>query len=266
MMTIELRAYTDPTSELSWAAEPQLRRLLWELGDQITVRWVMTGVARTLEPADHQRLLAAWLDVAAESGMPVDPRLWLENPIASSYPACQALIAAREQGPDAAGRYLRRLREALFCERKRIDHADALVAEAGPAGIDRERFTVDLRSHAITEAFGADLDEVRAGGEPIPTPSYAFVGADDERHELRGPQTYEALLAAAVATGATARQDAATPDAARLITHFGRIATVEIAAITARPRPVLEAELWTLAREWRIKPVNVLTGTLWEPS
>jgi predicted DsbA family dithiol-disulfide isomerase len=265
MMTIELRAYTDPTSERAWAAEPQLRRLLWQLGDQVTVRWVMTGFARQLEPPDHQRHLAAWLGVAADSGMPLDPRLWLENPIASSYPACQAVIAAREQGAEATGRYLRRLREALFCERKRIDHADALIAEAGPAGINRERFAIDLRSHAITEAFGGDLDEVRAGDEPIPTPSYAFIDADGQRRDLRGPQTYEALLEAAAASGATpAQRDA--PDAMALITHFGRIATAEIAAITERPRPVVEAELWALARDWRVKPIPVLTGTLWEPS
>jgi hypothetical protein len=31
-----------------------------------------------------------------------------------------------------------------------------------------------------------------------------------------------------------------------------------------RPRPVIEAELWGLAREWRLRPVRVLTGTLWE--
>ena len=197
--------------------------------------------------------------------MPLDPRLWLENPISSSYPACQAVIAAREQGAAAAGRYLRRLREALFCERKRIDHADALIAEAGPAGIDRERFEIDLRSHAITEAFGGDLDEVRAGDESIPTPSYSFIGTDGERRDLRGPQTYEVLLEAAVASGATPTQRDA-PDAMALITHFGRIATAEIAAITERPRPVVEAELWSLARDWRVKPVAVLTGTLWEPA
>jgi putative protein-disulfide isomerase len=266
MMTIELRAYTDPASELAWAAEPPLRRLLCALGDQITVRWVMTGFARKLEPLDHQRHLAAWLEAAADSGMPLDPRLWLENPISSSYPACQAVIAAREQGADAASRYLRRLREALFCERKRIDHAEALIAEAGPAGIERGRFEIDLRSHAITEAFGGDLDEVRSAEEPIPTPSYAFVGPNGERHDLRGPQSYDALLAAAVAAGATPSPAGAAPDPLALIKRFGRIATAEIAAITERPRPVVEAELWTLARNWRIKPVAVLTGTLWEPS
>jgi hypothetical protein len=27
---------------------------------------------------------------------------------------------------------------------------------------------------------------------------------------------------------------------------------------------VVEAELWSLAREWKLKPVEALTGTLWE--
>lgn len=53
-------------------------------------------------------------------------------------------------------------------------------------------------------------------------------------------------------------------DPAALVGHFGRIATVEVAAITSRPRPVVEAELWALATEWRVRAVPVLTGTMWE--
>ena len=38
---------------------------------------------------------------------------------------------------------------------------EALVGEAGEAGLDVERFRIDLASHAIIEAFAADLEEVR---------------------------------------------------------------------------------------------------------
>jgi predicted DsbA family dithiol-disulfide isomerase len=41
MMTVELRYYTEPACEWSWATEPQLRRLIWEFGDSISPRWVM---------------------------------------------------------------------------------------------------------------------------------------------------------------------------------------------------------------------------------
>ena len=75
-----------------------------------------------------------WLDASDRSGMPVDPRLWREAPIASSYPACMAVKAAAEQGPEAAGRYLRALREGLMCFRRKLDTREALVEEARAAG------------------------------------------------------------------------------------------------------------------------------------
>ena len=113
MMTVELRYYTDPACDWSWATEPKLRRLLWEFGDELAVSWVMGGLWRTVDHADRARHLATWLEVAAESGMPCDPRVWNSAPISSSYPACQAVSAACEQGWEIGYRYLRRLREGI---------------------------------------------------------------------------------------------------------------------------------------------------------
>ena len=87
--------------------------------------------------------------------MPVDPRLWSEGPIRSTYPACMAVKAAAEQGADAAARYLRALREGLMCFRRKLDAPEALVEEARAAGLDVARFRIDLGSNAIVEAFGA---------------------------------------------------------------------------------------------------------------
>jgi hypothetical protein len=50
------------------------------------------------------------------------------------------------------------------------------------------------------------------------------------------------------------------------IERFGRCATREVQELTGRPRPPVEAELWALAAEWRLRPVPALTGTLWEPA
>src|SRR3954469_20114524 len=160
-MPVELRYYTDPACSWSWGSEPKLRRLMWEFGEELRFTWVMGGLARSYEPDRYWDLVTEWLDVSAESGMPVDARLWSVNPIASTYPACQAVKAAAEQGPDAAYRYLRRLREGLMTERKKIDHTRALIGGAGTAGLDANRFRIDLASNAITEAFAADLDDVR---------------------------------------------------------------------------------------------------------
>ncbi len=294
MMTVQVRFYTDPACPWSWAAEPALRRLIWEFDGELEFVWVMGGLARRYgrEYRDEEGrigtgpdcfadLISHWLEVAADGRMPTDPRIWSESPLASTYPACQAVKAAAEQGWEAGYRYLRRLREGIMFERRKLDHADSLIAAAGPARIDRDRFVVDLNSHAITEAFGADLDEVRnppdearkagsvgrtEGKERVSFPSAIFVGDDGARRGVWGQaRSHPALRDAALAAGATQVNEGPLEplDAVR---RFGRCATRELELLAGKPLPVLEAELWAMARDWRLKPVSALTGTIWEPA
>jgi Thioredoxin len=251
---------------------------MWEFGAGLRFSWVMGGLARRYGPDDHARLVMEWLDAAAETGMPIDPRVWRRAPISSTYPACQAVKAAAEQGERAAYAYLRRLREALMVEGRKLDHSEALVGEAASAGLDLERFRIDLSSHASTEAFGADLDEVRdvpdearvvggvaesERGRRISLPSAVFVGEDGSRHGVWGRRPYAAHRKAALAAGAEPVNDAPL-EPLDALERFGRCATRELEELSGRPSPVVEAELWAAAREWRLRPLPALTGTLWE--
>ena len=163
-------------------------------------------------------------------------------------------------------------------QRRKLDHLEALAGEAGPAGLDAARFRIDLTSNAITEAFAADLDQVRTipdearaagavseteGRERVVFPSTLFLGEEGARHGVwsRGP--YEAYRDAAIAAGARPAVER-QPEPLEAVERFGRVATREVEVLTGRPRPVVEAELWALAREWRLKPIPVLNGTLWE--
>lgn len=292
-MAIPMQWVSDPICAWSWGSEPKLRRLLVEFGGALEPEWVLGGLARSYGPSYRDEegnigagegcfsdLISHWLDVATETGMPIDPRVWTRAKPTSSYPACQAAIAACEQGTEPGYRYLRRLREGLVAGCKRLDHADALIAEAGPAGLDVDRFSIDLRSHAIVESFAAHLDLVRdvpeeareagktkvtEGNERVSFPTAWFTSADGVRHGVYGWQPYERYRDAALAAGA---EPAGTEDGRleplEAIERFGRCATREIEELTGRPRPLVEAELWNLARDWRLKPVPALTGTMWE--
>jgi len=243
-----------------------------EFGADLSITYVMGGLARSFE--DPAAMIVPWLDTSERSGMPVDPRLWSEAPLSSSYPACMAVKAAAEQGPEAEGRYLRALREGLMCFRRKLDTPEALIAEARSAGLDVARFRVDLESNAIVEAFGADLEETRSV-EGLVLPSVRFEGAAGVEWLLRANGGYEGWRAAAVgvtgsgsaadAPGAlAARAPAAAPTPLAAVERFGRAASVEVATLSELPGPRAEAELWRLATEWRVKPVRVLTGMLWE--
>jgi putative protein-disulfide isomerase len=161
MMTVQVRFYTDPACPWSWAAEPALRRLMWEFEEELEFVWVMGGLARSYERANLLEVVSQWLEDADAGSMPCDPRIWTKNPLDSTYPACQAVKAAAQQGGDAEYRYLRTLREGIMCELRKLDDPESLIDVAGRAGIDRQRFEADLHSAAIKEAFDADLEEVR---------------------------------------------------------------------------------------------------------
>ena len=184
----------------------------------------MAGRARE---ADPMKELAAWLDAGAESGQPVDARLWLQDPPKSTYPACLAVKAAAEQGLD--GPLLRRLREGFAVERRRLDRPEALVEAAREVpGMNLDRFRIDLQSNAIVEAFGADLEVARGG--PVP------------RLELDG----EVIAPEALPKP----EPLAVEEALRTV---GRTTTPEVAEICDLPGPRAPAELWRLALEWRAR-------------
>ena len=229
-----------------------------EFGDDLSITYVMGGLAREIAPPHETRVLE-WLGYSDRSGMPVDPRLWSEGPIRSTYPACMAVKAAAEQGPEPAARYLRALREGLMCFRRKLDAPEALVEEARAAGLDAARFRLDLGSNAIVEAFAGDLERTRALDPGRVTLPCFEVGSE----LLFGPQSHERLREAALAAGAPPPA-ARAPEVLAALGRFGRMAGVEVEAVCDLPGPRANAELWRLAAEWRVKPVRVLTGMLWE--
>jgi putative protein-disulfide isomerase len=159
---VRLTYYTDPACPWSWAAEPALRRLQMEFGDDIRITYVMAGMERRLEDPLH--LLEASLEASAWSGMPVDPRIWLQRPPKSTYPACQAVKAAAEQGLD--GPYLRVLREALMCRLRPMDGADALGA-LGTAAAAEVAACCDLPQARVQAELWQLASQWRARPEPV---------------------------------------------------------------------------------------------------
>lgn len=234
-----------------------------EFGESLSWTYVMGGLARDYTDRGthggnggvYPGLITHWLDIADQSGMPLDPRLWTEGPISSSYPACMAVKAAAEQGDP--GPYLRALREGLMCFRRKLDGVEPFVEEARAVGLAVDRFRVDVGSNAIVEAFGGDLEAFRATG--LSLPSLAF-GSEAVVSGFADYGSYEeaARKAGAAPTGSP------PPDPLSALRRFGRMATREVEEVCGLRGPRATAELWRLASEWEVKPIRVLTGHLWE--
>jgi putative protein-disulfide isomerase len=251
---VAVTVFTDPYCPWSWAAEPQLRRLQVEFGGQLAFTFVIVGLRRQIEPRDAAGLALETVDAAAESGMPADPRIFLRNPPSSTHPAGLAISAVADQADPA--RYIRRLREAILLEGRRMDNAPALLdAARETGGLDLGRLEVDFGSAAILERFAADLER----GRGVTTPALAFGNGD----RIEGAGSYERLRGAAIAAGAEPTADG-SPGIDEALRRFGPMTTAEVAAVCDLPGPRAPAELWKLALEWRVKPRRVPGGELWE--
>jgi putative protein-disulfide isomerase len=213
-----------------------------EFGASVAFTYVMGGLAR--EIGDPVAAARTWLEAGERSGMPVDPRLWLDGPPASTYPACLAVKAASEQGDP--GPYLRRLREGFALRGRKLDTTEALVEEArATPGLDVERFRIDLASNAIVELFGADLERLRAKQLSVPS-----IELGDR--VVAGFAGYDELRDAALAAGASV--DGAGPPAVEdALRRFRSMTAAEVAAVCSLPGPRAPAELWALAAEWRAR-------------
>jgi predicted DsbA family dithiol-disulfide isomerase len=256
-----------------------VRRLMAEFGDDLRWKFVMGGLAREWGPGDHARLTQSWLDEADRTRMPLDPLIWRDAALRSSYPASMACKAAADQSPDDRGyAYLRALREEIFCFRRKLDTADALTDLAGRTGLNTDRFRLDLNSNAVVEAFGMDLEvardvpekaraagqvEVAAGKERVPLPTLYFTGEDGARHDVYGTAPYADYFEAASNAGAKPA-NGGNPTVREALGRFGRMATREIEEVCGLKGPRAEGELWQLALDFEVKPTRVLTGWLWE--
>jgi putative protein-disulfide isomerase len=248
---------------MSWGHEPNVRRLMVEFGDSLEWRLVMGGLGRDYS-GHEEGALRAWAIDAGLIDMPMDPLLWNEGGISSTYPACMAVEAAGEQGVDLAARFLRGVREGLMCFRRKLDSLEPLVEEARRVGLDVERFRVDAGSHAIIEAFGADLDLTRNAPESspredrVPFPTLRF----GDEGWVFGNASYEELSFAAEAAGAV--RSVVTLSVDEAFARFERLAVREVEVLCGLPGPRAHAELWRRASEWEVKPLPAGQGWLFE--
>ncbi|MFC3996586.1 flavin reductase [Nocardiopsis sediminis] len=196
---ITVTEYTDPGCVWSWASEPRLRLLRLRYGHLLAWRQVqgmqiadLHATRPGFDPeADAPEFLRKWTAVAEQTGAPITRRLrWMHR---STAPAGRAAIAARSQGPEAAARVLRRLREAVFLRGEPADSpARVRAALAGTPGLDLDRLLADLDSAPVRALQRDEAAEARRvhpatpqaadTGRPTPHPGHPVATGTGHRY------------------------------------------------------------------------------------
>jgi putative protein-disulfide isomerase len=171
---LDIVYYTDPLCCWSWAMNPQLAQFKTAWEGSIQWRYCMGG----LLPAWNQytdslncisrpaQMGPVWMQAGEISGVPMPHRIWVDNPPASSYPACIAVKCATLQSPALGELYFHYVQEAIMVHSLNIAQYEVLqqVAEqvaATAAGFDLDQFFEDMKNGNGMEAFRKDIQEIK---------------------------------------------------------------------------------------------------------
>lgn len=188
--------------------EPAWQQLLAELSGRVSWRYCMGGLLQDWQHYhDTEQHVSrpvqmgpVWLEAKYVSGQPLNERIWLADPPASSYPACLAVKCAGMQSPEAEQAYLYALRKAVMADCRNIARKEVLTAiaaeVAGTGLMDASLFIKDLDAGNSLDAFRADLQEV-SYRNILRFPTMVFQSPDGEGLMIKGYRTYPALLEAA---------------------------------------------------------------------
>ncbi|BDQ13202.1 DsbA family protein [Sediminibacterium sp. TEGAF015] len=192
---IKLLYFTDPICSSCWGIDPQLRKLKQEYGHYFDIEYRMGGLLKSWKEyggsdvSGPSSVAQHWQEASHYYQMPIDGKVWLNDPLDSSYPPSIAFKAAQMQDKQKAEQFLRRIKEMVFTEQKNISKLEHLVQAAKDSGLDHIQFKYDFRNTAKI-LFEDDLRMAKDWGVRG-FPTIYFIDADDNRFKVYGSKPYE---------------------------------------------------------------------------
>lgn len=252
--------FTDPICSSCWGIEPQLRKLKLEYGAVLDIEYRMGGllpdwsynsggISKPSDVAHH------WDEVSQYYKMPIDGDVWLEDPLASSYPPSIAFKAAQLQDPAKAVVFLRVLREMVFLHKKNIAKWEQIELAGTQAGLDTKQMKIDFEGRA-RELFNEDLQLARKMGVRG-FPTIFMTNATGETKMVYGVKPYSAFEPAG------ARKATYAKDWKNLFGKYPTLTLREFAELSEVDFPNAEQQLHTLVKEGKLSVFNSKNGPIW---
>ena len=161
----------DPMCSWCWGFRPTWERLRGQLPDELQLIRLVGGLApdsdEPMPEEMRQGLQQTWQRIQQRiPGTEFNYDFWQRNtPRRSTWPACRAVIAARQLGGDEADRRMTHgIQKAYYLEARNPSDRPVLAEIAAEIGLDREAFEAWMDSPEIETLLQRELAEVRALG------------------------------------------------------------------------------------------------------
>ncbi len=263
---IKIIYYTDPICSSCWGIEPQLRKLKLEYGNNIEVEYRMGGLLPNWtynsggisKPAD---VASHWDEVSVYYDMPIDGNVWLEDPLASSYPPSIAFKAAQIQDEEKAILFLREIREMVFLQKKNITKWAYLELAGKKVGLDIVKLKNDYEGKAI-ELFEKDLKFGRElGVRGFPT--MFFSDTTNQKEMVYGAKPYSTFENTLLKLFPAAIKTNYNKTWASVFSKYYSLTAKEFSELTGIPRNECEKHLDDLTANGHLEKQTTKNGAIW---
>ena len=160
----------DPMCSWCYAFDSSLTALQKELPDFIRIKKIIGGLAPdTTQPMPvelQQKIQQTWRRIEQTvPSMQFNYDFWIINtPVRSTYPACRAILAARQQGADFEDKMIGAIQTAYYQKAKNPSLQSTLLQCALEVGLAVDKFANDLTSDEIEEELQNEIGTARSLG------------------------------------------------------------------------------------------------------
>ena len=160
----------DPMCSWCYAFGSSLTALQKELPDFIRIKKIAGGLAPDTTfpmPVElQQKIQQTWRRIEQTvPNMQFNYDFWIINtPVRSTYPACRAVLAAKQQGADFEDKMIGAIQTAYYQKAKNPSLQSTLLECALEVGLDADRFADDLTSNEIEEELQNEISTARKLG------------------------------------------------------------------------------------------------------
>lgn len=169
-MTDKLYYAYDPMCSWCYAFSPTLNALIEKLPKQLEVIYLLGGLAMDSdEPMPEETrtyVQANWQRIEEQvPGTKFNYDFWKHcQPRRSTYPACRAVIAAREQGKEYDLEMIYAIQQAYYLQARNPSDISTLCELAVEIGLNKDKFTKDIKSSEVDEMLRQEIKQSRRLG------------------------------------------------------------------------------------------------------
>ena len=160
----------DPMCSWCWGFAETWQDLIAQLPDDLPIVRLLGGLAPDSDepmPQSMQDMLQqTWQQIEQViPGKKFNFDFWTNcQPRRSTYPACRAVIAAREQGEEHDSLMTRQIQQAYYHQARNPSDNNTLIELAGEIGLETDRFAEKLTAEATHQSLLNEISAARSMG------------------------------------------------------------------------------------------------------